>query len=60
MEKVNAGVKSRLEIVGVIRLSFGDDLTSDFRLGFFFTTEGNLEGREIFLCIPKFFFFGIC
>lgn len=60
MEKVNAGLKSRLEIVGVIRLSFGEDWTGDFGLGFFFTTAGSLEARQIFLCIPKFFFFGIC
>lgn len=60
MEKVNAGLKSRLEIVGVIRLSFGEDWTWDFGLGFFFTTAGSLEARQIFLCIPKFFFFGIC
>lgn len=60
MEKVNVGVKLRLEIVGVIRLSFGEDWILDFRFGFFFIIEGNLEVREIFFCILKFFFFGIC
>lgn len=60
MEKVNVGVKLRLEIVGVIRLSFGDDWILDFRFGFFFIIEGNLGVREIFFCILKFFFFRIC
>ena len=62
MEYVNAGVKSRLDILRAIRFTWGEDWTSDSRFifffSFFFLTSGNFGTRQFFHCIPKFFFFG--